>query len=302
MGGIAREALREQVKASDGNLCGGRLIVSYREEKIEIASDLVRLPGRGVAMKDEESESKQKIEEGFAYGGIESSGAARSDRRDSRWIKLARRSLSHCCCAISCWSRFPTNWYFTVAHWKTCAGWWLRRSLKSTKMDVALFKEITGVSRKYAIPLLEYLDREHVTRADGRRARNPLATDVPQRIMPILSPIRGRSAESVAKSLDLLLRETPLPVPSGSVKRLVRFARPVNKCRSTISGSEKYFFNDSEVIVGDVMRRASQFFDISKRSTFFLACSANSLPLSARTSPPAARPTRFDDATWCWTQ
>ena len=35
------------------------------------------------------------------------------------------------------------------------------------KMDVARFKELTGVSRKYAIPLLEYLDREHVTRRVG---------------------------------------------------------------------------------------------------------------------------------------
>lgn len=37
----------------------------------------------------------------------------------------------------------------------------------SPKMDVAKFKELTGVSRKYAIPLLEYLDRERVTRRVG---------------------------------------------------------------------------------------------------------------------------------------
>ena len=35
------------------------------------------------------------------------------------------------------------------------------------KIDVAHFKEMTGVSRKYAIPLLEYLDRERVTRRVG---------------------------------------------------------------------------------------------------------------------------------------
>ena len=37
----------------------------------------------------------------------------------------------------------------------------------SPKIDVARFKELTGVSRKYAIPLLEYLDRERVTRRVG---------------------------------------------------------------------------------------------------------------------------------------
>jgi selenocysteine-specific elongation factor len=39
--------------------------------------------------------------------------------------------------------------------------------LKSATIDVANFKELTGVTRKYAIPLLEYLDRERVTRRVG---------------------------------------------------------------------------------------------------------------------------------------
>src|ERR1019366_9149049 len=38
------------------------------------------------------------------------------------------------------------------------------QKLKAPKLDVAKFKELTGVSRKYAIPLLEYLDRERLTR------------------------------------------------------------------------------------------------------------------------------------------
>jgi selenocysteine-specific elongation factor len=35
------------------------------------------------------------------------------------------------------------------------------------RVDVAAFKERYGISRKYAIPLLEYLDRERVTRRVG---------------------------------------------------------------------------------------------------------------------------------------
>jgi selenocysteine-specific elongation factor len=34
-------------------------------------------------------------------------------------------------------------------------------------IDVSRFKHLTGLSRKYAIPLLEYLDRERVTRKIG---------------------------------------------------------------------------------------------------------------------------------------
>ena len=37
----------------------------------------------------------------------------------------------------------------------------------AARIDVATFKERFGVSRKFAIPLLEYLDRERVTRRMG---------------------------------------------------------------------------------------------------------------------------------------
>ena len=43
------------------------------------------------------------------------------------------------------------------------------RPLQGQSIDVARFKQITGLSRKYAIPILEYLDRERVTRKQGDR-------------------------------------------------------------------------------------------------------------------------------------
>jgi selenocysteine-specific elongation factor len=42
-----------------------------------------------------------------------------------------------------------------------------RRWPSGSQLDVAAFKELTGLSRKYVIPLLEYLDRERVTRRSG---------------------------------------------------------------------------------------------------------------------------------------
>jgi selenocysteine-specific elongation factor len=44
------------------------------------------------------------------------------------------------------------------------------RALKAggdATVDVARFKEMFGLTRKFAIPLLEYLDRERVTRRTG---------------------------------------------------------------------------------------------------------------------------------------
>ena len=41
------------------------------------------------------------------------------------------------------------------------------RTIKGAKLSVPDFKTRTGVSRKYAIPLLEYLDRQKITRREG---------------------------------------------------------------------------------------------------------------------------------------
>jgi selenocysteine-specific elongation factor len=41
------------------------------------------------------------------------------------------------------------------------------KQTKGERISVPVFKELTGITRKYAIPLLEYLDRERVTRRAG---------------------------------------------------------------------------------------------------------------------------------------
>jgi len=43
----------------------------------------------------------------------------------------------------------------------------LKEVQEKPRVDVASFKERYGITRKYAIPLLEYLDRERVTRRVG---------------------------------------------------------------------------------------------------------------------------------------
>lgn len=43
------------------------------------------------------------------------------------------------------------------------------KSARDRSIDVPAFKELAGISRKYAIPLLEYLDRARITRREGDR-------------------------------------------------------------------------------------------------------------------------------------
>jgi selenocysteine-specific elongation factor len=164
-GGIAREALREQMKAPAETFTA---VVDQltRERKVEIAGELVRLPGHGVVMKDEESESKQKIEEAFATAGLkvpalhEVLAGLKVDKvraqkimtlllRDRVLIKISEELVFH------------RNALDELRRQMAA------RKQKSPKIDVAAFKEMTGVSRKYAIPLLEYLDRERVTKRVG---------------------------------------------------------------------------------------------------------------------------------------
>jgi selenocysteine-specific elongation factor len=163
--GIAREALREQVKASS-EVFAASLDILSREKRIEVAGDLVRLPGHGVAMKDEEAESKQRIEEAFAGAGLKVpalhevlAGLKVDKARAQKIVTLLLRD--------KVLVKISEELVFHRSALQELRRLVAARKTRSPKMDVATFKELTGVSRKYAIPLLEYLDRERVTRRVG---------------------------------------------------------------------------------------------------------------------------------------
>jgi selenocysteine-specific elongation factor len=165
VGGIAREALREQVKASP-EVFAAALDLLSREKRIESVGDLVRLPGHGVIMKDEEAESKQKIEEAFATAGLkvpalhEVIAGLKVDKvRAQKIVTLLLRD--------KLLVKISDELVFHRSALEELRRLIAAQKAKSSKMDVAKFKELTGVSRKYAIPLLEYLDRERVTKRVG---------------------------------------------------------------------------------------------------------------------------------------
>ena len=163
--GIGKEELRSRVEASD-EVFAAALEMLIREKKLEAAGEIVHLPGRGVVMKDEEAESKKIIEHAFASAGLKVPALkdvlaglkvdrARTQKivtlllRDKVLVKVSEDLVFHRDALEDLRKRIASE------------------KAKSPKIDVARFKELTGVSRKYAIPLLEYLDREHVTRRVG---------------------------------------------------------------------------------------------------------------------------------------
>jgi selenocysteine-specific elongation factor len=168
VGGIAKEELRELIGAME-EVFDAILVSLAGEKRIEISGELVRMPGRGVTMKGEEAESKMKIEDVFAGSGLqvpaldEVIAGLKVDRlRAHKIVTLLLREKALI--------KVSDELVFHRTALETLRKKLAAYKLKSKKIDVAQFKTLTGVTRKYAIPLLEYLDREHVTKrvADAR--------------------------------------------------------------------------------------------------------------------------------------
>ena len=163
--GMAKETLRERLQLNDAvfSFLLAQLIAG---KKIESQGEQVRLAGRGVTMSPEEERARRAIEQAFSAAGLKvpllkdvlgtlSIDRGRSQKimtlllREGVLVKLADELVFH----------------------RTALDQ-LRRMLaaektKTAKIDVGRFKDLTGVTRKHAIPLLEYLDRERVTRRVG---------------------------------------------------------------------------------------------------------------------------------------
>jgi selenocysteine-specific elongation factor len=117
-------------------------------------------------MRDEESESKKTIEQAFQSAGLKVP-ALKDVLAGLKVDKVRAQKIVTLLLRERILIKISDDLVF---HQSALAD--LRKkvtTVKATtpKIDVARFKDMTGVSRKYAIPLLEYLDRERVTRRVG---------------------------------------------------------------------------------------------------------------------------------------
>jgi selenocysteine-specific elongation factor len=135
-------------------------------KKIELAGELVRLAGRGVVMKDEEAESKKIIESAFANAGLKVP-ALKDVLAGLKVDKVRAQKIVTLLLREKVLLKISDDLVFHRDALMDLRKRMALEKAKSPKLDVARFKDLTGVTRKYAIPLLEYLDREHVTRRVG---------------------------------------------------------------------------------------------------------------------------------------
>jgi len=166
--GMPREEVRERVFA--------RAAAGLFEHVIERLAAAGQLTGRDrlalashrVSLSPEEDEARRAIEDAYRAAGLkppepEAIAAERGIDRTTldRVVKLLLRQ------------RVLVRIESLLFHEEALAR--LRREMTALKdtagaaarIDVATFKERYGVTRKFAIPLLEYLDRERITRRVG---------------------------------------------------------------------------------------------------------------------------------------
>ncbi|MGD1071238.1 MAG: selenocysteine-specific translation elongation factor [Bryobacteraceae bacterium] len=126
--------------------------------------EVVRLRGHRVVLKLDEEQARGAIETAFERAGL--TVPAVEDVLKLSGVEAARaRSILQILLREGKLVRISDELVF---HASAVAG--LRETLRARvgeRFSVPAFKEWTGISRKYAIPLLEYLDRVHATRREG---------------------------------------------------------------------------------------------------------------------------------------
>jgi selenocysteine-specific elongation factor len=132
--------------------------------EIVAEGEMVRARGHKLVLREDEEHARASIERAFQLAGL--AAPAWKDVLAKSGVEPARaRTLLEMLLREKRLLRIADDLVF---HRSAIDG--LRQMLaarKAQRFNVAAFKEWTGISRKYAIPLLEHLDRERITRREG---------------------------------------------------------------------------------------------------------------------------------------
>ena len=160
--GIAKENLRGRELGEAPTFVFDALLSGAKEAVVD--GETVRLRTHKVVLKQDEEQARAAIERAFEQAGLAVPAVAEVLAKSGVEAGSAR-SLLQILLREKCLIRISEDLVF---HHSAVES--LRRLLaarKATRFNVGIFKDWTGVSRKYAIPLLEYLDRERITRREG---------------------------------------------------------------------------------------------------------------------------------------
>ena len=163
---------REDLRASLGRRVRAETFRAALEElaaqkKLDAQGELVKKAGSEIALLPEEAKAKEQIEAAFASASLAVPSVkevlakltVEANRAEKLLqILLREKSLVRVSPELIFHSQALAQLKDQLSNYKKAKG---------NRISVPAFKELTGITRKYAIPLLEYLDREHVTRRVG---------------------------------------------------------------------------------------------------------------------------------------
>ncbi|MEP6704261.1 MAG: selenocysteine-specific translation elongation factor [Acidobacteriota bacterium] len=171
--GLAKELLREQVfKHAEPEVFRAVTGSLERTGKIIVAQDVIKIPSHETQLTPAEKMVYDRLNDVYAQAGLE------APKLDDALTRVAIENGLDQRSARKVFQLFVDRgdlvavtgeFYFarTVLENLIASLRDFAKSSRDSMIDVAKFKEIAGISRKYAIPLLEYFDRTRVTRRVG---------------------------------------------------------------------------------------------------------------------------------------
>ena len=162
--GIAREEARERVFGRAAPVIFEHVVAALVTEQKIVATGRLALASHRVTLSPEEARAQETIEQLFRNAGLAPPDEAAVVAAANVPAPVADR-VAKLLIRQKRLVRLDTLLFHADALARLKAD--VRGMKGQSTVDVPAFKERYGITRKYAIPLLEYLDRERVTRRVG---------------------------------------------------------------------------------------------------------------------------------------
>jgi selenocysteine-specific elongation factor len=137
------------------------------DRKLEAQGEIVKRAGSTISLDPEETRAKEQIEKAFAAAGLAVPAVKDVLSKLPVEPKRAEKILQMLLRDKTLVRVTPDLIFHRQALTELRNRLSVFKKTKGERISVPVFKELTGITRKYAIPLLEYLDRERVTRRAG---------------------------------------------------------------------------------------------------------------------------------------
>ena len=166
--GIAKQDLRGRFSARlHPEVFRAVLDELIRGGKLALSGDTVQRANRGIALTPDESRAKEQIAREFERAGLAAPSMDEVLKR-SPVDSVRARKLVQLLIRENVLVKVTEDLLFhrsAIENLRPLLSKY--KSARGERLPIAAFKELAGVTRKHAIPLLEYTDRIHLTRRAG---------------------------------------------------------------------------------------------------------------------------------------